>query len=446
MPDCARTGRRACADRGTTGACTLGILVGISGPAIGDWLVSVFLSPSTPRRGTADTAQPDTPHVVDTGARHRSEVPGGDADAREAEITAAYRHRLAGHRADLLATGAGGHRSPACERTAQIQAAYALAIRSLRSAPRQHGPADGRDWHRRRRRPVAVTMARPANALSVPHYTGPLLTRETADTLRSARDAGAVTWSGSLDLGRTTTQATLAPAHWRWQGRDFPYPERLKDRSIHYWDGEAFAAVSRYGRALYKLVPTGWCAPTFEIDGIKMLPTAKVSPFEDARSKVALVAPRGQRVLDTCGGLGYFAACCLEAGAARILSFEKSEDVLWLRTLNPWSPDPEAPEHGGRLQLRHGDVAQEITRLPDAAFDAVLHDPPRFGIAGELYSQAFYDQLARVLRKGGRLFHYTGTPNRLTSGRDVPREVSRRLEKAGFRTQPALDGVLAQRR
>jgi len=289
-------------------------------------------------------------------------------------------------------------------------------------------------------------MARPVDAPPVPHATGPLLTRDVADALCAARDAGANTWTGSLDLGRSTAQATLMPTHWRWHDHDFPYPERLKDRSIHYWDGEAFVAASRYGRALYKLVPTGWGAPTFEIDGIKMLPTAKVSPFEDARTKVALVEPRGRRVLDTCGGLGYFAAGCLEAGAAEIVSFEKSQDVLWLRTLNPWSPDPDAPEHGGRLQLRHGDVAQEIARLPDAGFDAILHDPPRFGIAGELYSQVFYDQLARVLRKGGKLFHYTGSPNRLTSGRDVPREVSKRLEKAGFLARLALDGVLAQRR
>ena len=50
------------------------------------------------------------------------------------------------------------------------------------------------------------------------------------------------------------------------------------------------------------------------------------------------------------------------------------------------------------------------------------------------------------LRRGGRLFHYTGMPNRLTSGRDVPREVVKRLEKAGFRAAPALDGVFATRR
>ena len=55
-------------------------------------------------------------------------------------------------------------------------------------------------------------------------------------------------------------------------------------------------------------------------------------------------------------------------------------------------------------------------------------------------------EAARVLRPGGRMFHYTGTPNRLTSGRDVPREVCKRLEKAGFSAQPALDAVSARRR
>jgi predicted methyltransferase len=280
----------------------------------------------------------------------------------------------------------------------------------------------------------------------VPHYSGPLLTRALAQALLAARDAGAAIWTGSLDLGRSQTEARLEADAWHWQGRRYPYPDALRDRTIHYWDGAGFAPVSRYSGALIKLVPTEWGAPTFEIDGIKMLPTSKESPIDDARRKVGLIEPRGKVVLDTCGGLGYFAACCLEAGAARILSFEKNADVLWLRTLNPWSPDPDAPASDGRLQLTHADVSQAITGLADACVDAVLHDPPRFGIAGELYSQAFYDQLARVLRRGGRLFHYTGSPNRLTSGRDVPREVARRLEKAGFRAQPALDGVLASKR
>ncbi|MFI4959623.1 MAG: class I SAM-dependent methyltransferase [Lysobacterales bacterium] len=283
------------------------------------------------------------------------------------------------------------------------------------------------------------------------HYSGPLLTRPIAEALLATRDAGAGEWTGSLDLSRSNGNALLETDAWQWRDQRYPYPHTLKDRTIFYWDGDEFAPVSRYAGSLIKLVPTEWGAPTFEIDGIKMLPTSKESPFEDARRKVALIEPRGKVVLDTCGGLGYFAACCLEAGVARILSFEKNADVLWLRTLNPWSPepdevDPDAPASGGRLQLTHADVSQVIRQIADASVDALLHDPPRFGIAGELYSQAFYDQLARVLRRGGRLFHYTGSPNKLTSGRDVPREVEKRLEKAGFKAQLALDGELATRR
>jgi uncharacterized protein len=280
----------------------------------------------------------------------------------------------------------------------------------------------------------------------VSHYSGPLLTRPVAEAMVSARDSGASEWSGSLDLGISEDTVLLSKDGWHWRGQACPYPGKLKDRTIYFRDGEDFSAVSRFAGSLIKLVPTEWGAPTFEIDGIKMLPTSKESPFEDARRKVALIEARGKTVLDTCGGLGYFAAACLEAGASRIRSFEKNADVLWLRTLNPWSPDPDAPSSGGRLELTHADVSAAITQIGNASVDALLHDPPRFGIAGELYSQVFYDQLARVLRRGGRLFHYTGSPNKLTSGRDVPREVSKRLEKAGFKPQLALDGVLAIRR
>lgn len=277
-------------------------------------------------------------------------------------------------------------------------------------------------------------------------YAGPLLVRQTGDALLAARDRGDATWTGSLDLGRNVDVVQLAADDWEYRGTRYPWPGKLKDRTVHCWDGGEFVAVSRYAGKLIKLVPTEWDVPTFEIDGIKMLPTSKESPLDDAQRKVALVQPAGKALLDTCGGLGYFAACCLGAGVARMQSFEKNEDVLWLRTINPWSPDPDAAENSGRLQLAHGDVSLAITQLADASFDAALHDPPRFGIAGELYSQAFYDELARVLRRGGRLFHYTGSPNKLTSGRDVPREVQKRLEKAGFRAEPALDGVLAVKR
>ena len=121
-----------------------------------------------------------------------------------------------------------------------------------------------------------------------------------------------------------------------------------------------------------------------------------------------------------------------------MLSYEKNPDVIWLRSLNPWSPGIDS-----RLTLKEGDIAVQIATLPSQSVDAILHDPPRFGIAGELYSQVFYDQLARVLKRKGRLFHYTGTPNKLTSGRDVPNEVAKRLRHAGFVAELNGDGVVA---
>jgi predicted methyltransferase len=270
---------------------------------------------------------------------------------------------------------------------------------------------------------------------------GPLLTLDVYEEMQSALQAGLDTVECSLDLKRSTTVVQLRPTEWMWRGAAFPYPKVCKERTIYHWNGEHFEAVARYSDSLIKLVPTDWGPPTFEIDGIKMLPTAKVSPYEDAQHKVAFIQPRGKIVLDTCGGLGYFAAWCIEGGAAKILSCEKNSDVMWLRALNPWSPKAEDP-----LTLTCGDITEEIVAMPDASVDAVLHDPPRFGIAGELYSQVFYDHLARVLKRSGKLFHYTGTPNKLTSGRDVPNEVSNRLRRAGFSTELNGDGVLAVKR
>jgi hypothetical protein len=267
---------------------------------------------------------------------------------------------------------------------------------------------------------------------------GPLLTSKVHLALQTAAHAGAPTVECSLDLDRSTTPVELAGAQWIWQGQRFPYLETCKDRTVYHWTGDAFEPVARFTTSLIKLVPTQWGPPTFEIDGIKMLPTAKVSPYADAQRKVGLIQPRGKVILDTCGGLGYYAAWCLLGHAAQVLSYEKNPDVIWLRSLNPWSPPA-----GNGLILTQGDIVEQIALLPDASIDAVLHDPPRFGIAGELYSQVFYDQLARVLKRKGKLFHYTGAPNSLSSGRDVPNEVAKRLRHAGFVAELEGDGVLA---
>ena len=93
-----------------------------------------------------------------------------------------------------------------------------------------------------------------------------------------------------------------------------------------------------------------------------MLPTARISPYADAERKVGLIQPRGKVILDTCGGLGYFAGWCLQGQATQVLSCERNSDVIWLRSLNPWSP-----EIGSGLTLTHGDIAEEIATQPSSS-------------------------------------------------------------------------------
>lgn len=270
---------------------------------------------------------------------------------------------------------------------------------------------------------------------------GPLLSASVNDSLLAARAAGRAALECSLDLGRSTTRVAIDGAHFTHDGTRYPFLEVCKPRTIYYWTAAGFAPVARFTTALIKLVPTEWGAPTFEIDGIKMLATARLSPVADAERKVALIRPRGKRILDTCGGLGYFAACCLSGQSVHVHSYEKNPDVIWLRSLNPWSPDnDDAPAIPG-LTLWNADVTEAIARHTNESVDAVLHDPPRFGIAGELYSQAFYDQLARVLKRRGKLFHYTGAPNKVSSGRDLQQEVAARLRRSGFTADLCFDGV-----
>ena len=165
---------------------------------------------------------------------------------------------------------------------------------------------------------------------------GPLVTKKVHGALQAAARAGRASVECSLDLDRSMTSVEVDPASWTWQRRRYPYLDACKDRTIYHWTGEAFQSVQRYTTSLIKLVPTQWGPPTFEIDGIKMLPTAHVSPYADAERKVGLIQPQGKVILDTCGGLGYFATWCLQGRARRVLSFEKNADVIWLRSLNPW--------------------------------------------------------------------------------------------------------------
>jgi predicted methyltransferase len=177
------------------------------------------------------------------------------------------------------------------------------------------------------------------------------------------------------------------------------------------------------------------------ISGVQMHRTAGQDPWADTLTKVRCVAPVVGRVLDTCTGLGYTAIVAAER-AAEVVTVELDPGAMEVARQNPWSrPLFEHP----RIVRRLGDSAEVVAGFPDGAFARVIHDPPAFSLAGDLYSGAFYRQLYRLLGRGGRLFHYVGSAAS-GSGERVTRGVLKRLREAGFRrvvARPEAFGVLA---
>jgi hypothetical protein len=142
----------------------------------------------------------------------------------------------------------------------------------------------------------------------------------------------------------------------------------------------------------------------------------------------AQVVKNGNRVLDTCSGLGYAATAALKLGAREVVSVEKSEAVMALRRKNPWSQGI----FDAGIHLVHADIDEYIRELAAESFDAVIHDPPRFSLAGELYGERFYRELHRVLKRRGSLFHYTGNPHLVKRGSGFIDQAAKRLREAGF--------------
>lgn len=191
----------------------------------------------------------------------------------------------------------------------------------------------------------------------------------------------------------------------------------------------------------YKLVPTDQ-APLLEISGVKMHISKGINPFESAGQMAAQVVKKGDRVLDTCSGLGYAATAALNLGAREVISVEMSETVMALRKKNPWSQRIYGPD----IQLVHADIDEYIRKLATGSFDSVIHDPPRFSLAGALYGRRFYQEIYRVLKRRGRLFHYTGNPQLVKRGSGFMDQAAQRLRSAGFSKVlkvPHLMGITA---
>jgi predicted methyltransferase len=197
---------------------------------------------------------------------------------------------------------------------------------------------------------------------------------------------------------------------------------------------------SKFLGRVYSLMPTER-APTLLVSGIPMHRIKGTDPQRDTLTKIRAIAPVTGRVLDTCTGLGYTA---IEAAktAEQVVTIELDPAVLEVARLNPWS---RALFEHPRIEQVVDDSFDVIRGFEDESFSRIIHDPPMFSLAGELYSGEYYRNLYRVMQRKGRLFHYIGDLGS-RSGRNVVKGVTGRLQEAGFSRvvrKPGAFGVVA---
>ena len=275
-----------------------------------------------------------------------------------------------------------------------------------------------------------------------------VLSHIQVEPILAARQKGEQTAEVSPDLGLSTGTVTITP-----EGVVFPGGEQLNWQDIEkikksqgncfvVEDGrlQAIQVFSEQTNRVCSLWSSGG-TPTMLIAGFTMHRIVDIDPMQDTLKKIATISPIVGRVLDTATGLGYTA---IEAArtADQVVTIELDPGAQQIARLNPWS---RGLFDNPRIQQVMGDAFEVVATFEDESFSRIIHDPPVFSLAGELYSGMFYQQLFRVLKRGGRLFHYIGDLNSKSSG-TITRGVQRRLQEAGFSRlvrKPEAFGVIA---
>lgn len=202
---------------------------------------------------------------------------------------------------------------------------------------------------------------------------------------------------------------------------------------------EPVAYFSDGTNRFYKLTPTSdW--PTLSIGSVPM--HKLTSPKKDTENKIKLLKPYGL-LLDTCMGLGYSAILGSKA-AKRVITFEKDENAYNLAKINPLSEELFSSPN---IEIRKDDVSKAIEGLSQDYFDCIIHDPPTFKLAPELFTENFYRELFRVLKHGGKLFHYTPL-YKISQGYDFPSRIEKKLKKNGFKVlefKPEEGGIVCRK-
>jgi uncharacterized protein len=227
----------------------------------------------------------------------------------------------------------------------------------------------------------------------------------------------------SLDLGLTTDELVLdhglviAP-----NGDELSMPALKKSEKVCFFlqDGE-------FKRIRFQGDETGMIYELVETAGRPMLKVS-ATPFHkwDFIKRIEADKPKGM-VLDAGTGLGYTAIAAAKS-AKKVVTVENDPHVLQVQELNPWSHALIAPN----IEKVHEDITLHVRTFKNGTFDTIILDGGTPRSSGNFFSQEHYNQIRRVLKPRGTLYHYL-PDHGVQRGRDFPAEVIARIKKAGFK-------------
>lgn len=252
--------------------------------------------------------------------------------------------------------------------------------------------------------------------------------------LLDARQAQVETVRISLDLNLTESEVHIdadgcmlsSETHMRWGEIERITQSENKCYLVHadasIEEIRVFSEDTNWVRSLFPTIG----APTTLVAGLTMHRIVGTDPITDTMEKIKAARPQGI-VLDTATGLGYTA---IEAAkiADKVVTVEIDPAAIEIARLNPWSSDLF---HNPKIEQQIGHIWDIAEDTAEQTYSCIIHDPPAFNIAGELYAGDFYAELFRILRSRGRLFHYIGDLTSQSNSSVVP-GVIRRLQRAGF--------------
>ncbi len=253
------------------------------------------------------------------------------------------------------------------------------------------------------------------------------LTLETVKEYEKAKKIGLNRFETTFDLGLSTQ--TISIADFLSLLSNCP---KIRNEDIVFYDEkkkEGFKLHIANEKGIFSLRKDKEQKPILYINAVKMnvfkdwgLDTYNENVINNLEIKPT------DFVLEVCTGAGYKTNILIEK-AEKVISVEKSEEVLELMEYNPYTKDLQKKQN---LEIINDDAVNFVKKTKEK-FDKILHDPPTYKFAPELYHENFYKDLYNIAKDGCILFHYTGNPGNKFRGHDLVKATIERAISVGWK-------------